>query len=96
VLSKAEAGRVAIMAQDGFARAIRPVHTPVDGDCVFVLSTGRKPLDNRPAEIGRIGMLAADCVARAVARGVFEAETLDNLPGYRAVYGQTARLEKNT
>jgi len=94
-LSKAEAGRVAIMAHDGFARAIRPVHTPFDGDSVFVLSTGQKPLANPAADIGRIGMLAADCVARAVARGVFEAETLDNLPSYRAIYGETVRL-KNT
>jgi len=94
-LSKAEAGRVAIMAHDGFARAIRPVHTPFDGDSVFVLATGQKDLANRPADIGRIGMLAADCVARAIARGVFEAETLDNLPSYRAVYGETAR-HKNT
>jgi len=92
-LSKAEAGRVAIMAHDGFARAIRPVHTPADGDSVFVLSTGQKKLVDPPTDIGRIGMLAADCVARAVARGVFEAETLDNLPSYRAVYGETARLK---
>jgi len=91
-LSKAEAGRVAIMAHDGLARAIRPVHTPVDGDCVFVLSTGREQWAARPADIGRIGMLAADCVARAVARGVYAAETLDNLPGYRAVYGKRADL----
>lgn len=92
-LSKVEASRVAIMAHDGFARAIRPVHTPFDGDSVFVLSTGQKRLANPPADIGRIGMLAADCVARAVARGVFEAETLDNLSSYRAVYGETARLK---
>jgi L-aminopeptidase/D-esterase-like protein len=93
-LSKAHAGRVAIMAHDGFARAIRPVHTPYDGDSVFVLSTGQRPLANPAAEIGRIGMLAADCVARAVARGVFAAETLDNRPGYRAVYGERLSLKK--
>ncbi|HEY5598961.1 MAG TPA: P1 family peptidase [Kiloniellales bacterium] len=86
-LSKAQAGRIAIMAHDGFARAIRPVHTPFDGDSIFVLSTGQYHLANPAADIGRIGMLAADCVARAVARGVFEAETLDNQPSYRAVYG---------
>lgn len=90
-LSKAQAGRIAIMAHDGFARAIRPVHTPFDGDSVFVLSTGHRHLANPAADIGRIGMLAADCVARAIARGVFAAETLDNLPGYRAVYGETPR-----
>jgi len=94
VLSKAQAGRIAIMAHDGLARAIRPVHTPFDGDSIFVLSTGQRHLANPAAELGRIGMLAADCVARAVARGVFEAETLDNRPGYRAVYGNRLRQKK--
>ncbi len=77
VLSKAQAQRVAIMAQDGFARAIRPVHTPFDGDTVFVLSTGKRPLSIVPAiDLARIGMMAADCVARSIARGVYEAESL--------------------
>ncbi|HCB32005.1 MAG TPA: peptidase T4, partial [Deltaproteobacteria bacterium] len=42
-LTKAQSQRVAIMAQDGFARAIRPVHTPFDGDTIFVLATGKIP-----------------------------------------------------
>jgi L-aminopeptidase/D-esterase-like protein len=73
-LTPAQAKRVAIMAQDGLARAIRPVHAPVDGDVVFALSTGRRPL-GEPANLTltRIGALAADCLARAIARGVYEA-----------------------
>ncbi len=74
VLTKAQARRVAIMAQAGMAQAIRPVHTPFDGDVVFALSTGRKPMpDNANPMVARLGALAADCLARAVARGVYEA-----------------------
>lgn len=73
-LTPAQAQRFAIMAQDGFARAIRPVHTPFDGDVVFALSTGRKALGEKADfTLTRLGSLAADCLARAVARGVFEA-----------------------
>ena len=74
--------RVAIMAQDGIARAIRPVHTPVDGDTIFVLSTAqREPAEPSVAAVGQLGMMAADCVARAIARGVFAAERLGDFPG---------------
>ena len=73
-LNRAQAKRVAIMAQDGFARAIRPVHTPFDGDTVFVLATGTQTLGDFPAlDVGRLGLMAADCVARAIARGVYDA-----------------------
>jgi len=74
VLTSAQAKRVAIMAQDGLARAIRPAHAPFDGDVVFALSTARRPLPEPvPLTITRIGALAADCLARAIARAVFEA-----------------------
>lgn len=72
-LTQAEARRVAIMAQDGVARAIRPVHGPTDGDVIFVLATGVAACNN-PLQLTRIGSIAADCVARAIARAVFEAE----------------------
>ncbi|RDE05273.1 P1 family peptidase [Sphingomonas aracearum] len=75
-LTKAEAKRVAIMAQDGMARAIRPIHTPFDGDLVFSLASGAVPLGERlprEVDVARIGTVAADCLARAIARGVFEA-----------------------
>ena len=74
VLTPAQARRVAVMAQDGLARAIRPVHAPFDGDVVFALSTGRRALGEAPDQmIARLGALAADALARAVARGVFAA-----------------------
>ncbi|MEX6634218.1 P1 family peptidase [Hyphococcus lacteus] len=78
-LSNVEAKRVAIMAHDGIARAIRPAHTPFDGDTVFTIATGDISLeDTSPAarhyEITRIGSAASDCLARAIARGVFEAQ----------------------
>jgi L-aminopeptidase/D-esterase-like protein len=72
-LSQSEARRVAIMAQDGVARAIRPVHGPTDGDCLFVLAPESGPAVD-PMLVTRLGLLAADCVARAIARAVFEAE----------------------
>lgn len=73
-LTPDQARRVAIMAQDGMARAIRPVHTPFDGDVVFAASTARQPLPEPAAlSVARIGSLAADCLARAIARGVHAA-----------------------
>ena len=74
VLSPAQAHRLAVMAQDGLARAIRPAHAPFDGDVVFVLATGERPLvEPAPFTLTRLGALAADCLARAIARGVYEA-----------------------
>lgn len=74
ILTPAQAKRFAVMAQDGLARAIRPIHAPFDGDVVFALSTGRKPLGDQPDyTIARLGALAADTLARAVARGVHSA-----------------------
>ena len=73
-LDKAEAKRVAMMAHDGLARAIRPAHTPFDGDLVFVLASGAAALGRdaaRQAKIARIGSAAADCLARAIARAVY-------------------------
>lgn len=75
ILTPAQARRVAVMAQDGLARAIRPIHAPFDGDVVFALSTGRRPLaEPEPYTLARLGALAADTLARAVARAVFEAK----------------------
>lgn len=73
-LTSDQARRLAIMAQDGMARAIRPVHTPFDGDVVFAVSTARRPLPEPEVfSLARIGALAADCLARAIARGVHAA-----------------------
>jgi L-aminopeptidase/D-esterase-like protein len=71
-LTSDEARRVAIMAQDGMGRAIRPSHTPFDGDVVFAMSTGRRdPAEPRAFTVARIGALAADTLARAIARAVY-------------------------
>lgn len=85
VLTKAEAQRLAIMAQDGLARAIRPAHTPFDGDVVFSLATGRRPL-TQPTDLFRIGALAADCLTRAIARAVYCAADLGETRAYRSLY----------
>lgn len=75
-LTKAEATKLAQMAQDGLARAIRPVHTPLDGDTVFVLATGTHPTPPMTA----LGTLAADVLAQAVERSVVMATALGGLP----------------
>ena len=83
-LDVADLQRLAVMAQDGLAYAIRPIHTPFDGDTVFALGTGVRPLPSPASEaLLRLGTIAADVLARAVMRGVHEAETLAELPGYR-------------
>ena len=84
VLTKAHTRRVAIMTHDGFARAIRPVQTPFDSDVIFVLSTGKIRLSSQPSiDIARLGMMAADCTARAITRGVYTADSLGKLPSYQ-------------
>jgi len=73
-LTADEMKRVAIMAQDGLARAIRPVHTPFDGDVVFALCTGRVAVAGpRDLAVLKAGAVAADTLARAIARGVHAA-----------------------
>jgi L-aminopeptidase/D-esterase-like protein len=79
-LTKAQANRLAVMAQTGLARAIYPVHTPLDGDVLFAASTGHKPLADPLIALAKLGALAANVTARAIARAVFEATALP-LPG---------------
>ncbi len=76
ILSKSQCKRLAVMAGTGLARSIYPVFTPLDGDIVFAVSTGRRALADPVADLARIGAAAANCLARAVARGVYEAMTL--------------------
>lgn len=80
-LSTREAHRLAVMAQTGLARAIYPVHTPLDGDVVFAAATGEVVLDDPVLGLARLGTAAANVLARAVARGVYEATPA---PGYWA------------
>ena len=70
-LDKLQCSIVARMAHDGFARAIDPVHTPRDGDCVFTMATGR-----RPGNVFQVGVAAADAVAAGIRRAVRAAESL--------------------
>ena len=81
-LDKAAARRMAIAAQDGLARAIVPAHTPFDGDLVFAVSTARRTAPT-PRLAGLIGHAAATCLARAVARGIYEAAGGGPLPSWR-------------
>jgi D-aminopeptidase len=91
ILTKPQAKRMAIMADDGLARAVRPAHAPMDGDTVFALATQRKPLTDPLPDLTEIGMAAGDCLARAIARGVYEATALPfpgALPAWRDKFGK--------
>lgn len=70
-LDKAGCKRLAMMAQDGLARAIRPIHTPFDGDTVFALSTGSQTGEqDKGVTMAVLGTLAADCLVRAIEKAV--------------------------
>ena len=89
VLTKPQARRLAIIAQTGMARAIYPVHAPLDGDVVFAAATGAKPIDPLFG-LTELGMVAANTVARAIARGVHAATALPflgALPAWRDRFG---------
>ena len=84
-LTRAQAKRLAIMAQDGLAKALRPTHAALDGDTVFAAATARQGTPSSYDEV-ELGTLAADCLARAVARAIYEAEALPfagALPSWR-------------
>ncbi|WFU43944.1 P1 family peptidase [Bradyrhizobium sp. CB82] len=74
-LTKAQAKRLAMIGQTGFARAIYPVHAPTDGDVLFAAATCEKPIDPIVG-LTELGMIAANVVARAIARGVYSATAL--------------------
>src|SRR5204862_23220 len=75
-LTKAQAKELAVIAQDGLARAIYPAHTTLDGDTVFAAATGRRPLADAVNEITELGAIAANVLARSVARAIFAAKAL--------------------
>ncbi|MCC8976681.1 P1 family peptidase, partial [Bradyrhizobium brasilense] len=88
-LTKPQARRLAMIAQTGMARAIYPVHAPLDGDVVFAAATGAKPIDPLFG-LTKLGALAANTVARAIARGVHSATALPfagALPSWRDRFG---------
>ncbi len=89
VLTKPQAKRLAMIAQTGMARAIYPVHAPLDGDVVFAAATGQRPVDPLYG-LTELGMVAANTVARAIARGVYSASALPfsaALPAWKDRFG---------
>jgi D-aminopeptidase len=89
ILTKAQAKRLAMIAQTGMARAIHPVHAPLDGDVVFAAATGAKPIDPLFG-LTELGAVAAHTVARAIARGVYHAAALPfpgALPAWKDRFG---------
>jgi L-aminopeptidase/D-esterase-like protein len=91
VLTKAQAKRLAVVAHDGLARAIYPVHTPLDGDIVFAVSTEKRPLADPIYAFAELGAVAANVLARAIARGVFAAAALPfagALPSWKDRFGR--------
>jgi L-aminopeptidase/D-esterase-like protein len=89
ILTKPQARRLAMIAQTGFARAIYPVHAPLDGDVLFAAATCEKPVDPLVG-LTELGLVAANVVARAIARGVFAAAPLPfpgALPAWKDRFG---------
>ena len=89
MLTKPQARRLAMIAQTGMARAIYPVHAPLDGDVVFAAATGKRPIDPLFG-LTELGMVAANTVARAIARGVHSAVALPflgALPAWQDRFG---------
>ncbi|MEM1050449.1 MAG: P1 family peptidase [Pseudomonadota bacterium] len=89
VLTKGEAKRLAVMAHDGLARALWPAHTPLDGDLVFALSTGQRKLESGLEDMVQLGAAAASCLARAIARGIYNASAAagDPVPTWQDKFG---------
>ena len=77
-LTKEETNKVAQMAHDGLARAIRPAHTMFDGDTIFALATGKKK-----ADVNLIGAYAAEVTARAIINAVMHAQSAGGVPGLK-------------
>ncbi|MEW6187742.1 MAG: P1 family peptidase, partial [Thermodesulfobacteriota bacterium] len=91
LLTKAQAQKIAQMAHDGLARAIRPAHTMFDGDTLFCMATGAIDLPRQSGffaapqaqALNDIGQAAADCMTRAIIRGVLEATSLGGMTAFR-------------
>jgi len=93
VLTKEQANRLATVCQDGIARAVRPAHTPSDGDVVFALATGAQELGG--ADYRALEALATRAVERAIVRGVLAAESLGGYPSVRDVSPNRPRSRKS-
>ena len=93
-LSTTQLKRVATMAQDGCALALRPAHAPMDNDVVFAAATARASGLADLRDLTEIGMLSAECVARAIARGIYEAAPLP-VPGAQPTWRQRRATHPN-
>lgn len=90
-MTKTQATKVAQMAHDGLARAVRPSHTMFDGDTIFCLATNKRELPeikgilagNRAQALNDVGHAAAQCMSRAIIRGILAAETHGDFPAFR-------------
>ncbi len=90
ILSKVQAHKVAQMAHDGMARAIRPAHTMFDGDTIFCMATGKRKLPEMPGffsapqaqTINDIGHTAANCISRAIIRAILSAESMAGMAAF--------------
>lgn len=90
ILTVPQAQKIAQMAHDGMGRAIRPAHTMFDGDTIFCLATGKKELPHEPGffiatqaqTINLIGEAAADCMSRAIIRGILTARSLADMTAF--------------
>ena len=89
ILTKSECKRIATAAHDGYARALWPAHTPMDGDLLFVISTGKRKMQNPMLELLELGAYAAQTVSRAIARGVYCAKEQpgDTVPTWQSRHG---------
>ncbi len=87
-LTQAQCTRMAVAAHDGFARALVPSHTPMDGDLIFAASTGTGGTPELSEQLA-LGHAAATCIARAIARAVHEAmpAKADTVPTWRQMFG---------
>ena len=93
-LTKPEAKRLAIVAHDGIARALRPAHACLDGDTIFAAATGSAKTPLSVSDRLEIGAAAADCLSRAIARAIYEAEALPfpgAHPNWKSQYPHIAR-----
>lgn len=89
-LTKAQAKRLAVMAHDGMAQALRPAHAALDGDTIFSAATGTALEPPSLRDLTEIGALAAECIARAIARAIYEATPLPfdgALPSWKQKFG---------
>lgn len=85
-LTRSQCRRLAIAAHDGLARAIRPAHTLFDGDTVFALATGARPVADDPVVCNVLAAAAADTFARAIVHAVLSAEPVGSVPSYRQLW----------